>query len=67
MGTGTLQEAGTEQAFAFYEDGTSDLRSSTEELYFLDEKEKMRTEPLPPQVIYIHYFLSLALSFRLDQ
>ncbi|XP_037038495.1 uncharacterized protein LOC119076012 isoform X1 [Bradysia coprophila] len=40
VGTGTLQES-TKAGLGFHEDGTMDLRSSTEELYFLEgDKEK---------------------------
>lgn len=40
VGTGTLQES-AKAGLGFQEDGTMDLRSSTEELYFLDgDKDK---------------------------
>lgn len=46
MGTGTLQEtnvSGKTTGLGFDEDGTMDLRSSTEELYFIEtDKEKER-------------------------
>lgn len=36
VGTGTLQDA----SLGFKEDGTKDLRSSTEELHFMDKNEE---------------------------
>lgn len=44
VGTGTLQE-GNETDLGFGEDGTNDLRRSTEELYFVeDDKAKEKPE-----------------------
>lgn len=44
VGTGTLQE-GNETDLGFGEDGTNDLRRSTEELYFAsDDKTKQKPE-----------------------
>lgn len=41
VGTGTLQE-GNEVDLGFVEDGTSDLRRSTEELYFIEDNDKTK-------------------------
>ncbi|XP_055295148.1 uncharacterized protein LOC129564912 isoform X2 [Sitodiplosis mosellana] len=41
IGTGTLQE-GNETDLGFGEDGTNDLRRSTEELYFVEDNEKTK-------------------------
>lgn len=47
VGTGTLQEGNEGSDLGFGEDGTTDLRRSTEELYYAEEekpKEKVETE-----------------------
>lgn len=41
VGTGTLQE-GNEVDLGFGEDGTGDLRRSTEELYFIEDNDKTK-------------------------
>lgn len=48
VGTGTLQEGDANATdLGFGEDGTTDLRSSTEELYFIEGEEKAKVKPEP--------------------
>lgn len=45
VGTGTLEEGNEGNDVGFVEDGTNDLRKSTEELFFIqEEKNKEKTE-----------------------
>lgn len=54
VGTGTLQEGNEAVDLGFVEDGTNDLRKSTEELYFNEENKtkevKNERETVLPQV-----------------
>lgn len=54
VGCGTLQETDNE-IVGFQEDATNELRSSTEELYFMEEK---KSEPSLPQVA-IHCLINI--------
>lgn len=51
VGTGTLQEATTTSSdLGFVEDGATDLRSSTEELFFVDTVDKSARSKMEPDV-----------------
>lgn len=55
VGTGTLQEGNEGSDLGFGEDGTTDLRRSTEELYYAEEeKPKDKVENELPQVRFAY-------------
>lgn len=67
VGTGTLQEGNEGSDLGFVEDGTTDLRRSTEELYYAEEeKPKEKVESDWQQVSVLNIFINRKQKFEID-
>lgn len=63
VGTGTLQETTAASDLGFTEDGTNELRSSTEELFFT-EGDKVKSKIEPDKDVQQVWILSFSTFFR---